>query len=205
MRGLAWLALLLAGALSFAVDRGLLGRAVPPDLERLPVELGPLRRTAVIPVEAAVLGDLPPERFLFTTVRDEGNREGRLYVAWFARGRRWSGRPHSAEFCFAAEGWREVEAHRLLGADGRGRWSRRFERDGSAIRIVHWFETPGRAVAGGWFARLRHRLTGGGGAGLRQDEASIYWEFPAEAAPRESDLLAASEALAAALHRLWGE
>ena len=204
MRFLAWSALLLAGVLSLGMSRGWFGRPHAPDLDRLPVELGPLRQVQVIPVAPASLGEFPPERFHYAVVGDAAGREGNLYVAWFARGRRWSGRPHSTDVCFEAGGWVEEEAHRVFRSDGHGQWSRQFRRGDRTIRVVHWIERPSRTGSEHWFPRAL-RFLGRREGGLRQDVASIYFEFPAEASPSDAELLAASEALVAALDALWDD
>jgi len=202
-RALAWTALLLAGLLSFLVGHGLVAEVHAPELSRLPRELGFLHLVEDIDVAAAVLGDLPPERFLFARVADDAGNEGLLFVAWFERGRRWTGRPHSPEICFAFEGWKESEAHLLRQSDARRIWSRHFVRDEEHIRVVHWLEKPGATREPGALVKILRKITGRREVALRQDIASIYWQFPLDACPPEADLLAASETLNAALDGLW--
>jgi len=203
LRALAWIAFYLAAAFSLLVETGRLGTPRPPDLAQLPARLGPLQVLAEIPFEAEALGPQPPERWAYRLVRDEQGHEGRLFVAWYERAQRWSGRPHDVEKCFAALGWQEREARRL--AEAHRPWSRLFEREGEdgaeAIRVVHWLERPGadqdRLAPGELVARIRS------GRGFRPDVASAYLEFPAAAAPSDDACAAAVEALSRALEDLW--
>jgi hypothetical protein len=137
-------------------------------------------------------------------VRDDQGREGRLFLAYYARAQRWSGRPHDLEKCYAAAGWSEREAHRLEGAHHP--WSRLFERPGAegereAVRVVHWLERPGpdedRLAPGELLSRLV------GGNGFRPDVVSAYFEFAADDAPGDQAAAAAVAALSAALEDAW--
>jgi hypothetical protein len=198
-RFLAWTALYLAAALCFGIEVGLLGRARAPELAALPARLGALEVVEEIPFDPAALGANPPERHTFLRVRDADGNEGRLFVAWYARAQRWSGRPHDVALCYASLGWREVEAARL-GGEQRP-WSRLLERDGARIRVVHWLEHPGPDGDPLSPARLAARLTSG--RGFRPDVASAYLEFPAETEPDDTTCRTAAEALSAALEELW--
>jgi hypothetical protein len=202
-RTLAWAALYLAATLSFALETGRLGTARAPDLARLPQQLGPLRLLEEIPFEPSSLGERPPERSTFRRVLGPGGEEGRLFVAWYARSQRWSGRPHDLEKCYAALGWCERDVRRL--DEAHRPWVRSFERmlpEGpEAIRVVHWLEHPGpdgdRLDPAELLTRLR------AGRGLRPDVASVYFEFPASETPCDADLRAAVSSLSAALEDLW--
>jgi len=202
-RSLAWAALYLSAVLSFALETGRLGSAHPPDLARLPAEIGPLRLLEEIPFERSSLGERPPERHTFRRVLGPGGEEGRLFVAWYARSQRWSGRPHDLEKCYAALGWCERDVRRL--DEAHRPWVRSFERpsaDGpEAIQVVHWLEHPGPDHDRLAPAELLGRLTAG--RGFRPDVASVYFEFPATETPDDADLRSAVAALSAALEDLW--
>jgi hypothetical protein len=207
LRALPWLALYLCAGFSCLVESGALGRAVAPDLARLPSRLGTLEVLEELPVDPAAFGKQPPERTTFRRVRDAHGREGRLFVAYYERAQRWSGRPHDLEKCYAAQGWQEREAHRLEHAHRL--WSRLFARagegeaedDAKAIRVLHWLELPGPDRDRLDWRELRSRVASG--RGFRQDVASVYLEFPADAAPDERELVTAVSALSAALEGLW--
>jgi hypothetical protein len=203
LRALPWLALYLCAATSFLVEGGFLGGAVAPDLTRLPARIGPLELLEEFALDRSALGEQPPERATFRRVRDEHGHEGKLFIAYYARAQRWSGRPHDVEKCFAALGWQEREAHRLDQAHRL--WSRLLVREESgeveAIRIVHWLERPGPDHDRLDPRELWSRIASG--RGFRPDVASVYLEFPAESAPTESDCAAAVSALSAALEQLW--
>lgn len=205
MRTLAWTALLLAGLLSILVDRGILGRPIAPDLERLPDEFALLHLVEEIPVAPAALGEYPPERFHFGRYADDAGRAGLLYLAWYQRGRRWSGRPHATEICFRADGWREFEARRVVRSDGQVLWSRGFEREGERIRVVHWLERPGRGRGGSLASRIANRVLPHREGALRQDMAAIYWQFDEAMRPDDEELVAASAAVSRSLRARWSE
>ena len=203
LRALPWLALYLCAAFSFLVEGGYLGEPVAPDLTRLPGRLGPLEVLEEFALDPATLGEQPPERATFRRVRDEHGHEGKLFVAYYERAQRWSGRPHDVEKCFAALGWQEREAHRLDQAHRL--WSRLFvrEREGESesIRVVHWLECPGPDHDRFDLRELLSRITSG--RGFRPDVASVYLEFPADSAPDERASCAAVSALSLALEQLW--
>jgi len=168
----------------------------------LPDRLGPLEVLEEFPLEREALGEEPPERATYRRVRDEHGHEGKLFVAYYERAQRWSGRPHDVEKCFEAQGWEEREAHRL--DEAHRLWSRLFARsDGTSapIRVVHWLERPGpdqdRIAAGELLGRVLS------GNGFRPDVASLYLEFPADAAPDEESCVAAVRALSETLETLW--
>jgi len=204
LRALGW-SLCYAGALlACLLESGVLASARTPDLARLPRELGPLTRLAELEFDPAALGATPPERHSFQAVRDAVGTEGRLFLAYYERAQRWSGRPHDLELCYAAAGWREREAHRL--DEAHRPWSRRFEREGpdgarEAVRVVHWLERPGPDEDSVSLLELGRRLLSGNG--LRPDVIAAYFEFPADAAPSEADAARAVAALSAALEDAW--
>lgn len=203
LRSLAWLTLYCAAAFSFLVETGRLGAPRAPDLTRLPERLAGLEILEEIPVDTGAFGAQPPERHAYRRVRDARGQEGCLFIAWYERAQRWSGRPHDVEKCFTALGWQEREARRL--EEEHRPWSRRFERarDGGteAIRVVHWLERPGpdldRLSGRELLARLRSTR------GFRQDVASVYFEFPAEAAPPDAEFVGAVRELSRVLEELW--
>ncbi len=199
LRTLPWFALYLCAGFSFLIERGLFGAAVAPDLARLPTRIGPFELLAELSIEEGALGTEPPERHAFRLVRDAHGNEGHLFIAYYARAQRWSGRPHDVEKCFEALGWREREARQL--GEAHHPWTRHFERDGKTIRVVHWLERPGpdddRLDARELAARLAS------GRGFRPDVASIYFEFPSDAAPDDAESAAAVAALSRTLETLW--
>ncbi len=199
LRALAWIALYLGAAFSFAVERGLFGAPVTPDLALLPAQFGPLERLEALPVEPEAMGDDPPERYAFHRVRDARGNEGRLFIAYYERAQRWSGRPHDVELCYASLGWKEREARRL--DESHRPWSRRFEREGNEIRVVHWIERPGPDHDRLALGELAERLVSG--RGFRPDVASIYLEFEAGFEPSDADCAAAVTELSRALEALW--
>ena len=202
-RSLAWLTLYLGAALSLLIECGWLGAPRVPNLEELPARLGSLTLAEELAFDPAALGDSPPERFCFRRVIDAEGNEGRLFLAYYRRAQRWSGRPHDVEKCFAALGWEEREAHRIL--EAHRPWSRGFERgapgSNESIRVVHWLERPGPDRDALQLTELAERLRCGNG--FRPDVISIYFEFPATASPSDEQYAEAIAELSAALERAW--
>ena len=126
-----------------------------------------------------------------------GEARGKLWIAYYARGRRWSGRPHDLPGCYRADGWEETAARRIATPGGAALWSRDFAREDASIRVVHWVQHPGVLPGATLLDRLRS------GSGTRRDVASVYWEFPAAAAPPDASFASASQALIDELERLW--
>lgn len=149
----AWLALFAGAGFTFLVERGYLGAAVAPDLALLPAHIGTLEVLEEIPLEPGSLGTQPPERYAFRRVLDARGAEGRLFVAYYARAQRWSGRPHDVEKCYAALGWQELEARRLVEpiAPGRGSSSARARPSawctGSSVRVPTRTSSSGASSA----------------------------------------------------------
>lgn len=204
---LAWLSLYLGAAFAFLVETGALGRPVAPDLTRLPERLGSLGIREEIPVDPAALGEQPPERSTFRRAFGADGEEGRLFVSYYRRAQRWSGRPHDVEKCYAAQGWHEREARRL--AEAHRPWSRLFEREvedengprTERIRVVHWIERPGPDQDRLSWRELAERVLSG--RGFRPDVAAAYLEFPADAAPSDAECVETVRALSEALETLW--
>jgi hypothetical protein len=201
LRGLSWTLLVLAGTLSLGVDQGWLGRAVVPDLALVPTRLGELGLTQDLPVAAESLGELPPEAWLFRGVRTSAGGAGRLFATYFERGRRWSGRPHDVDTCYRATGWEELAASEIATSAGAILQRRLYARDGERIVVVHWLARPGERPGSTLLESLQSRVALL--HGLRQDVASVYWEFPEASAPADAELARASDDLFDALERLW--
>ncbi len=201
MKLAAWILLGLAGLLAHAVDYGSLARPKRPDLDRISVRLGSLERVEDVVFDLAVLGELPPEEHLFRRYRDERGHEGLVYIAYFLRGKRWSGRPHPVDVCFLSQGWENRHKVLLDTPQGAQVWVQDFEREGRNIRVLHWLQRPGDPPRMGLFSSFGARL--GRFTNLRQDVASIYFEFDAEAAPPDDELAAIADQLVRELEQLW--
>lgn len=199
LSALSGTAMLVSAAFAGAVELGWLARARCPDLGTLPATLGPLSLGPEIPFDPAALGETPPEAFTFRAVTDAEGRAGQLFIAYYARAQRWSGRPHDVDRCFTALGYEEREVHAL--DEAHRPWSRRFEKDGQSIRVVHWLERPGDDANALGLAPLVARLVDG--SGFRPDVCSVYFEFPAEAAPDDAAAAAAVAALSRELDARW--
>lgn len=209
LRNAAWLALYLCAAFAGLLESGFLGRPVAPDLTGLPARIGALELLEELPLDPADLGEQPPERSAFLRVRDARGNEGRLFIAYYERAQRWSGRPHDVEKCYASLGWQERSAHRL--DEAHRPWSRLFARAApgggpgesteESIRVVHWIERPGpdedRLAASELLARL------GSARGFRPDVASLYLEFPAGAGPDDGECVAVVQELSRLLESRW--
>lgn len=197
---LAWLSLALGGLLSYLCNTGMVP-TIAPDLQLLQAEMGPVVRNYEIPVEAAILGDLPPERFTFQSIAGPEGQEGRLYVAYYKRSRRWSGRPHDLDICYRSMGYSELETEQWEVPGGGLVWGRVFEKPDRKVRVVHWLQNPGLAPGPDSVIKKISRLTTA--HGLRQDIASIYMEFDYEGAPSKEALSEAAQAVIDDVESLW--
>jgi len=200
LSGGSFLALSLAGLLSLGIATGRLGAAPAPDLTGLENHLGPLVAGASIPFAPEVLGELPPESHVFLDVVDENGRRGELFAAWYARDRRWSGRPHDLVGCFAVLGYDVESVEHVVTESGARVWLRTFRGQAGGRRVVHWLQRPGAPPGASGGRGILGRLTEP--RGLRQDVVSIYLAFDAEDAPDPATLRAAAGALVQGLGEL---
>ncbi len=194
-----WFLLIAAGMLSFAVEMGAWIRPVPPDLARLGGTIGGLELGPEIALEPSALGDRPPERFLYRSARLADGSEGRLFVAWYRRAQRWSGRPHDVDRCYRSLGWEQRCAARSRVTPYP--WTRLFAREDESLRVVHWLEHPGEEAdpiaPAVWWSRLRSPR------GLRPDVVSVTLELPASATTPAHEIEAAARALSDEIEWLW--
>lgn len=198
---LAWMLLLLGGAVTWGVTTGALNPRITPDLDALPASLGDFRTLEVFSVDSGLLGDLPPDRFTFRRIGDDAGRAGLLYLAYFERGRRWSGRPHDVPVCYRAEGWEPLGERQLETPSGAHFGIQDFSRGEEQIRVCYWIQQPGllpghetpRAYLGRMFGKAR----------LRQDMASVYFEFPMAANLSDPEAIRTAQDLMTAMDGLW--
>jgi hypothetical protein len=203
-RLLAWSLLYVGATFSCALESGRLAAPIVPGLAELPAQAGPLALLDEIAFDVSALGSVPPEAHSYRRVRAAAGREGRLFLAYYERAQRWSGRPHDLEACYAAAGWTERESHRL--DEAHRPWSRLFERmsstgESESVRVVHWLERPGPDEDRLAPAELVRRLAAGGG--FRPDVVSVYFEFPAEDELDDDEAGAAAAALSTAIESVW--
>lgn len=197
----AWAALLSAGSVTHLIHNGTINPAVEPVLEQLPDQFGALQRGTRYEVDPLALGSLPPDLFLFEQLIAPSGAAGNFYLAYFKRGKRWSGYPHHVDVCFRAIGWEDLQARRLQTASGGWIRIHEFERQGEQVKVAHWQQRPSLTPGEEGPSALVGRL--GGPDGLRQDVASIYFEFPLGNAPSDADLVLAAEALMSSLEEAW--
>ncbi len=200
-RLMALIALSLGGAISWGSSTGLLNPGAEPQLDQLPKQFGPLQHVTTFDVDSGLLGDLPPDGFTFQDLADADGNIGKLYIAYYKRGRRWSGRPHELTICYRAIGYDQLGGTERTLADGsRVRWTN-FTKDGQEIQVVHWLQRPGlqpgHDSAGDYLRRMTSL------DGLRQDVASVYLEYPVDASPSQETLLEAAQAVSEALADIW--
>ena len=124
-----------------------------------------------------------------------------MYLAYFERGLRWSGYPHPVDICYRSLGFEDLDARVLWTQAGARLSVHDFDREGEQVRVLHWQQrpslVPGTEDAGALLGRLRTV------DGLRQDVASIYFEFPLAGAPSDAELASAAADLIPALESLW--
>ncbi|MFK5956133.1 MAG: exosortase-associated EpsI family protein [Planctomycetota bacterium] len=198
---LAWFLILFGGGISLLCNSGWINPSITPDLALLETQIGPFARDFEIEVDPELLGDLPPERFTFQNIIGPNGQYGRLYIAYYSRGRRWSGRPHDLQVCYRAMGYTELEVDSLKTESGAVLWSRIFQRGNQTVKVIHWLQKPGRLPKEeGVSDHLQRILTKNG---LRQDVASIYFEFDLADAPSDEAFIAASDDLISQVEALW--
>ena len=197
----AWALLLSAGALAHLVSLGTVNPSVEPDLGQVQEAIGPIQLGEIYEVDPLDLGALPPTTLLFQQLRTSTGGEGRMYIAYFERGLRWSGYPHAVDVCFRSLGWEDLAARTLQTSSGARLSLHDFDREGEQVRVLHWQQrpslVPGSENASALLGRLRTV------DGLRQDVASIYFEFPLADAPSDAELIEAAESLIQTLDTLW--
>jgi len=197
---LAWAALLLGGGLSYLCNTGLVP-SVAPDLGALSPSMASIQRNFEIEFPIEALGDLPPERFTFQSIAGPDGQEGRLFVSYYKRSRRWSGRPHDLDVCYRSMGYAQLGTEIWETPKGATLWARVFEKQGRQVRVVHWLQTPGTQPGPVSLLDKIGRI--GDPDGLRQDIASIYLEFELESAPSKEALISAAQAVIDDLDGLW--
>lgn len=198
---LAWLLLALGGGATWGVAFGWLNPVHAPDLASLPDDFGSLRTLQIYSVDSDLLGEQPPDRFIYRLLGDEDGHTAELYVAWFERGRRWSGRPHNLETCYRADGWEAGPSRRLTAPDGAVWTAQEFSKPERSILVHHWIQQPGLpAGVSSPVAMLRRLLTP---FRLRQDVASVYLQFPIDASLSDAEAARAAQALMTSIEDLW--
>ncbi|PCJ55644.1 MAG: hypothetical protein COA70_00770 [Planctomycetota bacterium] len=198
---LAWGLLLFGGGVSLFCNSGVLNPSVLPNLSLLEPQLGPFARDFEIEVDPELLGDLPPETFTFQNILGPDGQYGRMYIAYYSRGRRWSGRPHDLQVCYRAMGYAESGVDTLITKSGAVLWSRVFQRENQTVKVIHWLQKPGRQPKEEGFSDHLQRVFQKNG--LRQDVASIYFEFDLADAPSDEAFAGAAEELIRQVESLW--
>jgi uncharacterized protein DUF3485 len=201
IRRLAWLLLFCAGTLSHLSSRGILNPTVMPKLESLPSHFGPLSRAESYELDPLSLGSIAPDRFLYQEVLTPAGDSGLCYLAYFERGKRWSGYPHNVDVCYRSLGWSELDS-RIIETPGGARLQLTdFQREDKQIRVVYWQQRP--SLLPGFQTAAQHLARLGSLDALRQDIASVYFEFPVSSAPTDEEFGLAAHALILSLESLW--
>ena len=105
------------------------------------------------------------------------------------------------DVCYRASGWEAEEASTLQTSAGARLLAQNFRKEDAAIRVFYWIQQPGFLPGeAGITAHLRRML---GPAILRQDVASVYFQFPLDGAPSDAEAVAAAAALMDGLDALW--
>ena len=201
LRRFSWLLLFCAGTLSHLSSRGVLNPTVMPNLEGLPYQFGSLTRGDLYEVDPLAMGSLPPDRFLYQEVLTPAGASGLCYLAYFERGKRWSGYPHNVDVCFRSLGWNELDSRAIETPGGAKLQLTDFQREEEQIRVVYWQQRP--SLLPGSQSASQHLARLGSVDVLRQDIASVYFEFPVTSAPTDEEFGLAADALILSLESLW--
>jgi EpsI family protein len=128
-----------------------------PALDRFPSTLGAWTKTGEQPIDAATAAQLQADRLLnWNYMQAQTAVSADWFVAWFQT-QRHGAQPHSPKVCLPGNGWipevsdqvsiptavGTIEANRMIVTHGPVR----------AV-VIYWFETPRRAIASEWAAKL---------------------------------------------------
>ncbi|MEQ8767989.1 MAG: exosortase-associated EpsI family protein [Planctomycetota bacterium] len=203
MRWVSWIALAAAGLLSISSHLGWVGEAHPPDLDQVPAKLGPFERKQDHDLVPEDLGELVPDRFRFSEYRGEDGNGGNLFIAYYARARSWSGRPHDVGQCYLAAGWQDKKERILTTPAGATLHEKHLTRQGRDVVVVYWWQRPGvlpaMAMTGSLKTRFRSLFS------FRPDLVTVSWEFEANEVPTDQAILEASDDLITAIDRMLAE
>jgi EpsI family protein len=160
-RELRWLLVpgfLAAQALLIHLAAGGERPPAPPDLATFPARVGAWTRLADDPIAADVAAQLKADRLLSQTYIDPSTGAvANLFVAWFNSQRGGDRQPHSPKVCLPGSGWipEETGEITLETAAGSIRVNRYVATNrGAHAEILYWYQTPRRAVAGEWAAKI---------------------------------------------------
>ena len=129
-----------------------------PALSDFPVAFGQWKLFHEDPIAADIAAELRADRLLSQTYihTPTGSFAG-LLVAWFQTQRGGARQPHSPKVCLPASGWTPevtdaVSLDTTAGAITVNRYvvANRLQR---AV-VLYWYQTPRRAIAGEWAAKL---------------------------------------------------
>jgi len=128
-----------------------------PALDRFPSTLGAWAKTSEEPIDAATAAQLQADRLLnWNYVQAQTGVPANWFVAWFQTQRKGA-QPHSPKVCLPGNGWipdvsDEVTIPTAVGAIAANRMI--VTHGPVRAVVVYWFETPRRAIASEWAAKL---------------------------------------------------
>jgi EpsI family protein len=129
-----------------------------PDLSAFPKRLGNWQFVAEDPIASGVARELGADRLLSRIYRNRAtNTSAGVLVAWFQSQRGGTHQPHSPKVCLPAAGWTPVSTAQmdLDTAEGKIRVNRYMVANGGQhATAIYWYETPRRAIASEWEAKL---------------------------------------------------
>jgi len=130
----------------------------PPNLTALPLRIGAWTSAGYATLEAEVAAATGADCLLSRSYANGATGEtADLLVAWYRSQRNGTRQPHSPKVCLPGAGWLAVPAgvlqvesrlgavtvNRVLAAKG-----------GASLAVLYWYQTPRRAVAGEWAAKV---------------------------------------------------
>jgi hypothetical protein len=105
------------------------------------------------------------------------------------------------DVCFRALGWNELDSRPIETPSGAKLQLTDFQREEEQIRVVYWQQRP--SLQPGSQSASQHLARLGTVDALRQDIASVYFEFPVTSAPTDHEFSLAADALILSLESLW--
>src|SRR5579862_2004542 len=132
----------------------------PPDapgLTRFPAQFDGWKLVREDPLDKAVVGAIHADDLVSRIYAHTGGQEAALFIAWFQTQRAGARQPHSPQVCLPASGWTPLASGEMTLDTAAGTIPvNRYVVTNQVDRavVLYWYQTPHRAIAGEWAAKL---------------------------------------------------
>jgi len=128
-----------------------------PDLQRFPSSLGEWNKTSEDRIDDSTAAQLQASRLMsWNYTQVQTGAAANWFVAWFQTQRNGA-QPHSPKVCLPGNGWiPEVSDEVVLATTAGTITANRYivTHEKTRAVVLYWFETPRRAIASEWAAKL---------------------------------------------------